>query len=319
MDRVHLRLAMWDYDFVLPLATGDIIPEGIELSLIRQSDALDLVLGDPDIDGGEASFSRYLRGIAGGDRSFVGLPVFLMREFRHRCFIVRRDSALADVTELTGKRVGTDVWGASGNVWTRAILRERGVPIERIAWMVAPVNPGDPPVPVAGLPRCVQAAPPGRSLSDLLADGEIEALMCSLPPAEFCTPESRMRRLYVDYRKAEREYYLRTHLFPAHHLLVLRRAVVDRHPWAVRSLYTAFTQARERSERSHWVLHESSPWILPDLEEQQALMGRDFQPYGYRANQPMVAAFCAEQFAQGLIREPVNPDLLFAEFEQLMG
>ena len=64
------------------------------------------------------------------------------------------------------------------------------------------------------------------------------------------------------------------------------------------------------------MLHESSPWVLADLEEQSALMGSGFQPYGYRdrENREMVAAFCAEQLAQGLIARPLDPDALFADF-----
>jgi hypothetical protein len=46
-------------------------------------------------------------------------------------------------------------------------------------------------------------------------------------------------------------------------------------------------------------------------------MGENFQPYGYRENRQMVAAFCEEVLAQGLIREPINPDILFAEFEEM--
>jgi hypothetical protein len=48
-------------------------------------------------------------------------------------------------------------------------------------------------------------------------------------------------------------------------------------------------------------------------------MGRAFRPYGYRNNRAMVAAFCDEQYAQGLIPGPLNPDLLFADFESLPG
>jgi hypothetical protein len=33
----------------------------------------------------------------------------------------------------------------------------------------------------------------------------------------------------------------------------------------------------------------------------------------------MVAAFCEEQLAQGLIPERMNPDVLFADFESLPG
>jgi 4,5-dihydroxyphthalate decarboxylase len=319
MDSVSLRLAVRDYDFVSPLATGDVLAEGVQLSLVRKFEALELLLENAEIDGGEASFSRYLHRIVEGDRSFVGLPVFLMREFRHRCIMVRQESDLTDALDLAGKRVGIDAWAASGNVWTRALLRERGVPIERVTWVVGPVNPGDRPGGVGALPQGVRAAPSGQSLTELLVAGELDALMSPWPPAEFYTAKSRIRRLYSDFRAAERAYYIRTKLYPAHHILVLRRRVVDRHPWVMRSLYVAFTQARQRSESNHMLLHEASPWVLADLEEQRSLMGPDFQAYGYRENQAIVAAFCSEQYAQGLITEPLNPDGLFDEFEQCMA
>ena len=60
-----------------------------------------------EIQGGEASFGRYLLGLARGDRSVVGLPIFLMRDFRQRCLFVQRHSPLPEIAELRGKRVGS--------------------------------------------------------------------------------------------------------------------------------------------------------------------------------------------------------------------
>jgi len=313
---VPVTLASRDYDYVAPLALGDVPTDGIALRVLRSFDALERFLAEPAIDGAEASFSRYVQRFAAGDRSLVGLPVFLMREFRHRCFFVRRDSGLTDLAHLAGKRVGTDAWPASGNTWSRALLRERGVALDGIRWLVGPVDGGEPPAATA-LPPGVQPAPAGRSLADLLVAGEIDAVMCPWPPRLFDAPRSPIVRLYPDYRSAERDYYRRTRLYPAHHLLVLRRPLVDAHPWVVPVLYEAFVAARARSEANHRVLHESSPWVLADLEEQDRLMGADFRPYGYRENRAMVAAFCAEQVAQGLVAGPLDPDALFADFETL--
>jgi 4,5-dihydroxyphthalate decarboxylase len=155
----------------------------------------------------------------------------------------------------------------------------------------------------------------------MVAAGDLDAMMAPWPPAGFEAPGSPLARLYPDYRTAEREYYRRTRIFPGLHIVVLRRPLVDRYPWVVPSLYDALVRARERSEANHRVLHESSPWVLADLEEQAALMGADFQPYGYRdrENRAMVAAFCAEQFAEGLIATPLDPDALFADFLALTG
>lgn len=318
VSNVPVTIATRDYDYVAPLAFGDVKGAGIDLTMIRAFDALDQFRNNPAIDGGEASFSQYLRRIAGGDRSLVGLPIFIMREFRHRCFFVRRDSDLTDVSQLRGLRVATDAWGASGNTWSRALLRREGVPLGSIRWFVGPVDPG-PTSAADALPAGVEAVPPGRSLGDMLVAGEIDAAMCPWAPRVFHEPGSKIRRLYADYRAAEREYYRRTRIFPGHHVIVLRRPVVERHPQIVAAVFDAFVRAREMSERNHRVLHESSPWVLADLEDQDALMGPGFKPYGYREDRAMVAAFCEEQLAQGLIREPLDPDRLFADFERLAG
>ena len=59
---------------------------------------------------------------------------------------------------------------------------------------------------------------------------------------------------------------------------------------------------------------------LEDLEAQARLMGPRFEPYGLGAgNRRMVARFCEEQHAQGLIPRPLDPESVFAEFEALAG
>jgi 4,5-dihydroxyphthalate decarboxylase len=317
MAALSVTLATRDYDFVTPLAFGDVRVEGIDLTVRRGFAALEHVTKDPAVHGGEASFSRYVQGLAAGDRTFVGMPVFLMREFRHRNLFVLRGSRFTDMSQLAGTRIGLDAWPASGNTWSRGHLREAGVPLDRVRWFVGPVNPGDPPRAADPLPAGVEAAK--RPLRDMLVAGELDVLIWAWTPAGFYEPDSPIVRLYPDFRAAEREYYRRTRIYPGHHILVLRRELVERAPEAARSLYAAFTASRAHAERTRLQLHESSPWLLADLEESRALFGPDFRADGYRENRAMVAAFCAEQSAQGLVRRPVEPDEVFADFAKLAG
>ena len=46
-------------------------------------------------------------------------------------------------------------------------------------------------------------------------------------------------------------------------------------------------------------------------------MGQDLHPYGVEPNRHMIEAFGAEQFAQGLLKDRLEPACAFAEFEQL--
>jgi 4,5-dihydroxyphthalate decarboxylase len=313
-----ITLATRDYDFVTPLATGDVTADGLDLRLVRSFDALQRVAGDPAVHGGEASFGRYVQRLAAGDQSLVGLPLFVMREFRHRAFFVRRDSALRSILELTGRRVAMDAWPNSGNTWSRALMREEGVPLDRVRWLVGRVHARDAAPPADVLPPGVELL--RRPLRDLLLDGELDVLIWAWTPEGFYDPDGPFRRLFDDYRAAEQAYYRRTRLFPAHHLVVLRREVVGRHPGVVRAVYAAFEAARARAADNRWKLHESSPWLLDDLEAQARLMGPDFEPYGLGAeNRRMVARFCEEQHAQGLIPRAIDPESVFADFRALAG
>src|SRR5438105_690793 len=141
MSKIPMALIAKDYDHLAPLACGDVAAEGIDLTLIRDNEgSLARFLDDAAIEAGELSFSRYLIRLAEGDRRFVGIPVFPIRAFRHRCFFVRRGSGYRGLKDLDGKRVGTNEWPATGNTWSRAILRRDGVPLDRIRWWVGSVD-----------------------------------------------------------------------------------------------------------------------------------------------------------------------------------
>jgi 4,5-dihydroxyphthalate decarboxylase len=237
-----------------------------------------------------------------------------MRGFRQRCFFVQRDSPLREIAELRGKRVGINEWPATGNTWARALVRDQGVPIDSVFWLVGQVAEGYKPVPDDRLPAGVEYAPRSRLLVDMLGCGEIDALLCPWPPEVFYAPNSAVRRLYPDFPSVEKAYFQRTGIYPGHHIVVLRRDLVEAYPEVVGALYTAFDEARRTAEHNLRAMAEILPWLLFELEEDTRLIGRELNPYGQAPNQGMIEAFCEELFAQALVRERVDPDLPFAEF-----
>ncbi|MCQ0012402.1 ABC transporter substrate-binding protein [Actinomadura madurae] len=137
----RIRLAVRDWDHVVPLLTGRARARGAALE-IETRDITPDVLAEPGLHGGETSFSRYALGRAGGDDRLVGLPVFLMRGFRQRCVLVRRDSPLTSPRELAGATIGLTGWPDSGNTWTRALLRAEGVDLSAVQWRIGPLTAG---------------------------------------------------------------------------------------------------------------------------------------------------------------------------------
>ncbi len=312
-----LTLVMRDYDYLAALYGGDVAPDGVELTIDRKT-PIAQAYTDSSIMAWELSFSRFLIALSKGDRSFVGIPFFPTRAFRHRCFFIKRGSELRELKQLEGKRVGTNSWPDTGNTWTRAALREAGVRIDRIHWWVGPLDENYPVRPQSGLPPYVQEAAAGRMLRDMLLGGELDALMCPFPPKGFYEANSPFVRLIPDYRRAEIAYYQRTGIYPVHHIIGLRREFFERNPQVAVSLYRVLDQARLLWQQRRQFMAELTPWTLTDIEETASLMGADWQPSGVTANRKVIHALCDEELAQGLVDRPIDPAAVFADFGRVL-
>lgn len=319
MAKLKLTLAGYPWDHIMPLLTGAVVPEGIDLTYDTNR-GLTPVSDDPTVDGGEGSVGKFMIDTANGNTDFVGLPIFPMFAYRHRCFLVKRGTQIDSLKELEGKRVGLDGWPNSGNTWTRVLLRQSGVDIWKITWIIAPIEgPADAShghVPPDAPPN-VQAGAPGKSLVHLLLEGDIDVLVAAFMPAGFFAPDSPIVPMLPDYRAAEKAYYRKHGYVPAHHLVKLRREVVERDPWIVPSLMTAFTASKRLwiEQRRH--LADTTPWLLVELTETATVFGEDWQPYGLEPNLQMLADFCQDQYAQKLVTAPVDPASAFMDYTRL--
>jgi 4,5-dihydroxyphthalate decarboxylase len=319
MVMLAVSLLMNDFDHIAPLASGDVVPEGIDLTFERRS-PINRFIEDPSFDAGEMSLGKYLIRMARGDHEFVGIPIFPMREFRHRCFFTRRGSGIQSLQDLAGKRMGIDAWSASGNTWGRAALRDAGVDIRAMQWFVGPIDrermgPTGSAEQTA-LPPYAQPVSPGENLRDLLVAGRLDALLVPYTPAGFYEPDSPIVRVIEDYARAEREYYRRTGIYPAHHIIGIRRASFERNPWIARNIYDALERSRLLWHDRRWHFPDTTPWLLEAIEDVTRLIGPDWRPNGVAPNSHMIAALCEEQYAQGLVTERYDPAMAFASFAQ---
>jgi 4,5-dihydroxyphthalate decarboxylase len=312
-----------NYDMIGPIVAGDVTADGIDLTLDRTS-PIGAFLEDESFQAGEMSFSVYLQRLAAGQTGIVGVPVFLMRGFRQRCFFVQRDAGIASLTDLAHKRIGTNGWPDTGNTWSRLALLDEGVDLGTIEWWVGAIDGATDELfghraNVVGLPEHVRQTPAGASLVGMLLEGRLDALMIPWPPRGFRDADSPVVRLIADYREAEREYARRVGFCPAHHILGVREELVTRHPEIARSLYDAFERSRRLAEERRWMLADTSPWALTDLEETTKLLGADWQAHGVGPNATMIRALCDTMRAQGLIDAPIAVEQVFADFARLAG
>ncbi len=322
MADVRVSLTCADYARVMPLATGEVRPKDIALTMLLgrrgswpdRAEMLRRAVQDPAVQGGEWSMAQYLYRMEKGDRQYVGLPVFPLRNFTARDLYVRRDGPIRRPEDLAGKRIGMYSYTASGSIWYRHFLRFLGLDPLAIQWWIGDIDtPWSAPMDLS-LPPGVKAPVPGRSLSDMLIAGELEAIYSPPRPQAYHPVNGRLARLFPDFRPIEQEYFRKTGAFPPQHLIVLRREAWEANRWIARSLTEAFIEANDSFTAAQRSFPYVTPWLEAELENTAAVMGDDFHPYGLDRNRTQIEMFAGEAFQLGLTRRRISVEEYFADY-----
>jgi 4,5-dihydroxyphthalate decarboxylase len=317
---VDVSVAVDDYDHVRWLVEGRTTVDGVRFTFHRTSrpaETFHRQLTHAEWDVSELSLAQFCHGVAAGDDRFVGLPVFPSRRFRHSSVFVRGDSALHDLGQLAGRRVGIPEWGQTAGVWVRGMLADRHhVGLGSVTWFQGGVDaPGRPEHADLALPPEVALhRVADRGLASMLVDGAIDAVVAARFPAGLVA-SGRVRTLLDDCRAAENAYFADTGIVPIMHVVVLRRSLHDRHPWLARDLVTAFTEARDWSLarlRSGGTPMYPVPHLPELVAEALGAFGDDPWPYGVDRNRPTLDTFCRYAHEQGLTPRLLAVEELFA-------
>jgi 4,5-dihydroxyphthalate decarboxylase len=312
VSRLRLTFACGIYDRTDALRTGDVDVEGIDLNFLAiesPREIFDRMGANQEFDVAEFSSSEFISRLARGGCPFVALPVFPSRVFRHGYIYINRNSDIRKPQDLAGKRVGVPLYTMTAAVWIRGhLVHQYGVDLSAIRWVEGAINEsgrhGDPTAPALLKPARIEHDEKGRSLRDLLAEGEIDAIAGSQRPL----PHPDIVPLFPDSRAVERAYYRATRIFPIMHLIVIRRDVYERHPWIAASLYKGLVEAKAKAlerMRKTGAHPYMLPWVRHDIEEINEVFGGDPFPYGIEANRPTLEALVRYMAEQHFIPQPI--------------
>ena len=320
MAKLPVTIATGDYDRVRPLIDGRVAVEGCEIAYfpVPIEETSYRTFTNAEFDVAEVSLSSFVLARSRGEIPYIGLPVFTSRMFRHSAIYVRADSGIARPEDLKGREVGVPVYAMTAALWVRGMLEdEYGVMPSDISWRTGGLEqPGRYGAFALDLPPeiSVRPLPAGRSLSAMLAAGEIPALVSARAPSCFAGGDGEIRRLFPDYRAAEEAYYRKTGLYPIMHLVAMRESLAEAHPWLPASLYKAFRAAKAMAIAAlgdATAPHVSLPWVAAETEAMRALLGPDIWPYGFEDNRRELAAVARYSHAQGLAVREMDPAELF--------
>ncbi|HEY1486550.1 MAG TPA: hypothetical protein VGF84_10625, partial [Micromonosporaceae bacterium] len=221
MSQLRLALACGDYDRTRPLIDGRVRPLGIDLTCLpmRIEEIFFRMARFREFDVAEMSLGSYLVSLAAGEQApFVAIPVFPSRSFRHSGVYVNTNGGIVEPEQLKGATVGVAEYQLTANIWIRGILADRyGVPVESVHYRTGGLHDAGRPEKLRiQLPPEIDIAPigAGQNLSDMLADGEIDAIYSPRTPHSLDNGDARVRRLFTDFRSHEIEYYRETGIFP---------------------------------------------------------------------------------------------------------
>jgi NMT1/THI5 like len=319
VSRLHLTFACGDYDRTRALEDGSVRPDGIDLTYLRLpvEETFFRMLRHREFDVAEMSLSTYVATLDQSPRPFVALPVFTSRMFRHGGIYINADAGIAMPSDLRGKRVGTPEFQLTACVWIRGILAEHhGVPVDSVTYYTGgQETPGRIEKGKVDTGLDIRPIPAATTLSQMVADGEIDALYTPRVPSPFRDRDRRVTRLFDDVVAVEKEYFAATAIFPIMHVVVIRRDVYERHRWVAQSLYKACQMARDDAYARIYdssALRFMEPWLIQHLEESKQLLGQDYWSYGLADNEKTLDVFLRYHHEQGLSRKRYQPADLFA-------
>lgn len=320
MARLPITIATWDYDRVRPIIDGRVEVEGCEVNFLPMTveECFHRAYFHGEFDVAEIGLSPFLIALSRGIAPYVALPAFLSRTFRHSSVYIRSDRGINSPSDLRGKRIGVPEYQQSAALWVRGFLKDDfGIEPPDIHWVQGgleqvgrkdkfPLNlPPDFPLTTAD----------SGSLSELLAKGELDAVISARAPSCFGRAGVAVRRLFPDYREVEKDYFRRTGLFPVMHAVGVRQDLAAKHPWLAASVYKAFAAAKRIADedlKEVTALKIGLPWVTAELESTQEVMGDDFWSYGVAANRKTLEAMTRYSYEQGLAVRKLSVDEIFA-------
>lgn len=326
-EGLPITVAGYDYNRVAAVANGEALIEGCKVSYeVTGIGPMNMhALGGPRTRHvTEIGLIPYLLAWANDKiRDYALLPLPLLRVFRHKSMWVRSDSDIENPSQLRGRKIGIVAYSSSSLTWIRGILQdEYGVKPEDLHWVVAAkessagltggASSWESVPPPDGI-RIMNAAA-GLDESDLLLAGEVDAIFHAAEPKAFMERNPAIRRLFVDHRSVEQDYYKRTGIFPIMHSVAVKRDIMAENPWLPKAVFAAFSKAKATDMKYMQMLgwaYETLPWYGQEFDETVAAMGRNFYAYGYEASAKTYDTAFRYLHEQGLTKYRVTLDEIF--------
>ena len=323
---LNITIAGYPVDHVRALADGKVQVKGCNATFQpgKIGDLNTHVFSGPrELEVTEIGLSPFMLAYANeGFSDYSLIPVFPIRLFRHKSVFIHADRGIERREDLRGRRVGTPGYSSTSLTGIRGFRQhEYGVEPEDVEWVVSAADSsakdaGKVSKQESMIPKgiSISVGPDGKDESDMLVDGDVDALFHAAEPRAYVQGHPDVARLFSDYRKTERAYFAKTGIFPIMHAVAIRNNVVEANPWLPRAVFEAYADAKKMMyaalTKMGWA-SISLPWVGQEIEETRELMGENFWPYGIEPNRKGLEALFLYSHEQGLAKKKLKIEELF--------
>jgi 4,5-dihydroxyphthalate decarboxylase len=325
VSNLKLTMICSDNDRTRPIIDGQVRPDGIDLAITvaHPSEMFWRQLSKAEFDVSEMSMSSYLIVTAQGDRRFVGLPVFTSRRFFHTGALARTDRGIEKPEDLRGKKVGVPEYQQTAALWSRGALQhEFGVNPSDVEWWMERTEDrshGGATGFKAPPGVTIKFIPAEKNIGTMMASGELDATILYITDPNAVDrstidlrKDPNVKTLFPDPRAEGVRYYKKTGIYPINHGVVVKRSVLEEHPWVAINVYKAFAEARDRvaarTRELTGVYFDLG--LLPPASRRDLVM--DPYPYGVKENRTVLDTIAAYSHEQGLTPRVVGMEEVFA-------
>ena len=319
MNRIKLSIATTDYDHFRDFRLGLVNAEGIDHTWLTlgHHEVFARFTFNREWDVSELSFAKFIAQATRKDSDIIGLPVVCSRLFRFSSFYVNKNARIKTAKDLKGKKIGSPEWAHSAAVYMRGWMHnDVGVKLTDVHWVQAGANaPGRIEKVELNLPKGLKLTRVAdKSLSEMLASGEIDCAIIARPPTCFLDGHPDVVRLFPDYLGMEEDYWAKTKVWPIMHIIAVQKHILDANPRNARNLLNAFQESKRRSlERllDPAVSRYPLAWLPTYARKMRDMFDGDPFPYGIEENRATWEQMLLYTYQQGIAHRHAKPEELF--------
>ncbi|HHT47317.1 MAG TPA: PhnD/SsuA/transferrin family substrate-binding protein [Firmicutes bacterium] len=309
MNNLSMTFACVDNVRIGQIIRKLVSPQNIDLNILlfeNYSDLFQEVFSKKKYDLAEISLSGYIKAKSEGNQTFLAIPVFPSRMFRHSFIFVNKNSNIKEPHQLKNKVVGVPDYTSTASLWIKGLLSDQyGVKPEEIRWLQGPLDDINERQKVGIVYKdvSIEETGEGNTLNQMLLEEKIQAIVSHKIPSCFRSNPGTIQRLFTNYKDLEVDYYRKTKIFPIMHTVVIKNEIYQRHPWVALSLQKAFSQALAHSLEElnkTDVLNTNIIWEKTALEEQNSIFGANPWSYGIKNNYHVLDTAARYSYEQGL-------------------